>query len=396
MTISPLWHTYSIKEIPFLYASRLRAETSQYLKGLRVLNNTPLSPETMLKVDCLMQAGAEVVVTETKFIKPDSSRIARRWIKEFGVQYIPDHQDLLPLKHSFDFILDCSAELFGIIEPKLGFVELTGGGTPVFKQHAASMKVPALSIDDSQLKALETFFGTSDGFMRALEEQYPQGLQNLKIVIVGYGKVGHGVAYRLCSTNSAFKPAHLTAIDIDASALTTASKLAHTTILASDEIAVKKALLEADMIVTASGAPGVISRFANRTELAGKILINLSADDDYGDAFLPSDVLANKQPLNFTIENSTHVRYLDPSLYAHNLGIELILERQLTPGYHALPADIDKAILAQWQKCHQEETSPLKRFARIKVDPNLTQPTWEETPPTLLEQIESPLATLRV
>ena len=62
------WNHQELNTIPFL--SHLYEEWKQTkpLTGLKILHNIPFTLDTLCKVDCLMQAGADVTLTQTKFM----------------------------------------------------------------------------------------------------------------------------------------------------------------------------------------------------------------------------------------------------------------------------------------------------------------------------------------
>lgn len=352
MLLPTFWKTHKSSEIPFLLESRNHCIQHKPLKGVSILNNTPLSLETLIKVDCLIAAGANVTLTSTRFIKPNSENKTHNYIPYMSLRFIPKHEDLKPFKNDFDFVLDCGAELANIISPKKGIVELTGTGTSIFKEHIFNFNVPIISVDDSKTKKLETFFGTAEGFVRALEQFCPRDILDIHTVLFGYGKVGSGIVYGLSSYTK-----NITVIDKCDLSLEKANSSKLKAIHISHTNQIKQAVTKAGLIITAAGHPGLISTIFTKEELKGKMLANVSADDDFGKEIPEEDVLGKKQPLNFQLATPTLMRYLDPSFYAHNLCVELILKNTFHAGYHALPHEIDAQILQKWQKLHKEDIS---------------------------------------
>jgi len=352
MLLPAFWNIHPLADLPFLLNYRHYCEKEKFLQGVSVLNNTPLSLETLIKVDCLLAAGAAVTLTATRFIKPSTQCKTYDYIAAMNLRFIPDHADLEPFKNDFDFVLDCGAELFNTVHPKKGTVELTGSGTLVYKSQACALNVPIISVDDSKTKTLETFFGTAEGFVRALKQFSSVDLSNIKVVLFGYGKVGNGIIYGLSSYTSS-----ITVIDQSDVALQKAQHNKLKAFSIYDIKQVKKAVAQADLIITAAGAPGLISTIFKREELKGKLLANVSADDDFGSVVPAEDVLGKKQPLNFQLETPTLMRYLDPSFYAHNLCVELMIKDNFSVGYHPLPTHIDEEIIGKWEKLHGENTS---------------------------------------
>lgn len=64
-----IWSAEAVNSYPMLYALRSEWQKSQKLNGLRILHNIPNSFDTLLKVEYLLQAGANVTVTCMKAIR---------------------------------------------------------------------------------------------------------------------------------------------------------------------------------------------------------------------------------------------------------------------------------------------------------------------------------------
>ena len=58
--------------------------------------------------------------------------------------------------------------------------------------------------------------------------------------------------------------------------------------------------------------------------------------------------------MNFSLDEPTAFHYLDPVFYSHNLGVDLILSKQISHGYHAFPDDLAQGILHKWQGIYNE------------------------------------------
>jgi adenosylhomocysteinase len=76
------------------------------LKGVSLLNNTPLSLEILIKVDCLIAAGAKVTLTPTLFVKPHTANNTYNYISKMDLHFIFNHDNLNPFKNNFDFVFD--------------------------------------------------------------------------------------------------------------------------------------------------------------------------------------------------------------------------------------------------------------------------------------------------
>ena len=72
------------------------------------------------------------------------------------------------------------------------------------------MTTSIISIDESKVKLLEDYYGTADGFIRAIKENICADIKDKQFIIVGYGKIGKGIARRLNQGKAA-----ITAIDLN-------------------------------------------------------------------------------------------------------------------------------------------------------------------------------------
>jgi len=343
------WKHQDKSEVPFLLELRKRMKKEKPYKGLKILHNVPISLETACKVETLLLSGADVTIADNS-LAPATKFKTLHILKEAGISVLSKHKDVVD---DYDFCLDCGAEFVDIIKPRKGIVELTRTGALIYSKR--NLKIPVLSVDDSKLKSLETFFGTGDGFIRSFLMLTNEDIKNKNFVIFGFGKVGKGVVHFL-------KPytKNITVIDIDPKALMSAKKLNLQAINLKEEQKVKKAIKNSFAIASATGVKHVISKsfkLKDKRIFKGKYLANIGIDE-FGDMFADDEILYHKKwPINFALPDPTKMRYLDPSFYAHNIGPEIILSRKLQAGYHIFPDDIDNEILKQWQKHHKEDIS---------------------------------------
>jgi adenosylhomocysteinase len=340
--------TQKIQDIPFLSELRSFMKTNKPYQGLRILHNTPLSIETVCKLETLALSGAELTITGSISVHPSTRPLAIKLLRDTGIHLELDHQKLK--NQTYDFCLDVCAELYNLINVKLGYVELTQSGEQWLQQQ--KLNIPVLSINDSIIKKLETFYGTGEGFLRALRKLINSDLRMLKVLQFGFGKVGQGVAHFLQPHVS-----NITIVDISPQSLNLSRSKGLKSIDARNTNKVLNELKEASLIITATGIHGFVSKNYPRNLFDGKILANIGALDEFGELFLENEVLFNKQPINFSLQTPTLMRYLDPIFYAHTLGPNIILQYDLQPGYHSLPKKVDQEILNLWSHMHQEDLS---------------------------------------
>lgn len=335
---------YKTSEMPFLHKLKKDVFNTQPYKGLKILQNIPLTIEAVLKVEPLILGGADVTVSCIKLLPPVSQAIDILVDANIKVQIEHNFED------NFDICLDCCGELVNSgIHPKYGTVELTQTGKNIYKK--IPIDYPVICVDDSKLKYLETLFGTGDGFVRALIASTNTEIYNKKFIVFGYGKVGQGIINSLLKFTD-----NIVVIEKDEQLLKKILKKGLKAISYKERNTIKKELTDTYCIVTATGVKNLISNLFQftRTDLQGILLANMGAEDEFGDNFEEQHVLFNKKPLNFSLTEPTIMKYLDPILYAHNISVSLILSKKFLPGYNPFPETLATTILEQWCAFHRE------------------------------------------
>ena len=97
--------------------------------GLKILHNVPLYDNTLLKIEALLYAGADVTVSVPRNIPADPRTI--EFIRRLGLKFVPFPKKLT---ETFDVVLDCSGDYIQFVEPKLGIIELTGTGSEFYRK----------------------------------------------------------------------------------------------------------------------------------------------------------------------------------------------------------------------------------------------------------------------
>ncbi|KTC76038.1 adenosylhomocysteinase [Legionella birminghamensis] len=329
---------YQVSDLPFLSKARNGIQAEQPYRGLTILHNTPLTLATAFKIELLALGGAEVVTSCIEIVPPEQRAIELLQAARIPVQLEKQYAS------TFDFHLDCCAELIYLPPPRLGAVELTQTGSERYRTQA--LDYPLVSVDDSQLKVIETFFGTGNGFIRAIQELVGTAFHNQPIIVIGNGKVGRGIIHALSPYTS-----NITVIDCKPP-----QDSALGFINAADKHAVKAAIKQAYAVVTATGVQGLMSDYyqLEKADCGDALLINMGADDEFGRQFSNSDVVFDKRPFNFSLTEPTLFRYLDPIFFAHNHGINVILDKQAKAGYNPFPTTLAENIVREWQSIYQE------------------------------------------
>ena len=320
-------------------------------EGLSILQNIPLTLESVAKVQPLILGGADVTVRIFSLLPPNKEALV--FFNTLGIKVISGND----FPKQYDFNLDCCAELINISPPKIGAVELTQTGGCIYK--ASKFDYPIISVDDSPLKILETFFGTGDGFIRALLETRKEKLYNKKFVLFGYGKVGKGIVSALLKFTD-----DIVVIDIDKDARDSASHKGIKIIDGSSNELVKNAIKKSYCVVTATGVKDLLSNYYALTEndFGSSLLTNMGADDEYGNNFSDERVLFSKKTFNFCIDSPTAMRYLDPVFYAHNYSIDIILSNKVKNGYNPFPIESALQVLEDWAWTHEEDLPNWRKY----------------------------------
>lgn len=327
---------FSSAEMPFITRQLERVKKSTPYKGLNILHNIPFTKETILKLEVILAGGANLTVTSPSFMDADPELVAA--FKNAGGNFV----EIENIQGDFDIHLDCAAELLHRKPPKIGTVEITGTGTN--KYGSENTNFPVISVDMSVIKRLEGVLGTGEAFVRAFKKLTNNlNLANRHFMIFGYGKVGQGIAHYLKLEKS-----NITIVEANKDYILQAEKAGFFTISSCNKNEIERTASKMFCVVTATGRNNVISSNYNPDAFKRRYLANMGGDDEFGVGFLESEVLCNKKPINFFIENPTLLRYLDPVFYCHNLGIDILLYSNLSNGLHPFPAFIAEEIFQDW------------------------------------------------
>lgn len=311
---------YQLSDFPAVAAQIHAWRTTRPLAKLKILDATPIFRNTMTKYCALLAAGAEVTVTWSDKLPRDEKICAL--LPDFGIRVSPPGE----WAENFDLIADCAGFL-AALPAKYGHVELTRSGLYAY----ADAKYPVFSADSGRLKKLETILGTGDGFIRGMEKlSLPVAKQNL--LIFGGGKVGFGIAAKSIAAG-----AQVTVADPCEVLLPPGCQKLDP----ADTAATRKAIDRADIIVTVTGIAGALAPWAEYAAGSAAVLVSMSPEDEFG-SFMPAGrMLNNKKPLNFVLEEPTHLRYIDATFALNNLGLLKLTQQQLPPGI-SVPQNADE------------------------------------------------------
>lgn len=381
---SVLDEVYEKNEYPALVALQSEWSETRPFEGLRVLVATPIYRNTMTQYRALLAGGATLLVGFSGMNDGD----VVDFLKDWGVSVVTlaEMLDAESRGEFVDLVLDC-AGAFASLHPKIGFVELTRSGVQYYK----NAKKPVYVADSGIVKRIETSLGTGDGYFRALEKLGVGGdFEGKKLLVFGSGKVGSGIALqgvrRGCcvsvvtdlkrmqpgngaQSESAKNAANLENVENSAPQdFPTQSENAANSMPAGDfsavllqngvevvdchDYAAVASLIEkSDFVVTATGVKNALAAPELTKSLLSTqaVIANMGVEDEYGEAVPAERVLNEKGPLNFILEEPTHLKYIDTSLALHAALAELLVQEVATPvgavGLRFPPQELEQRLL---------------------------------------------------
>ncbi|WP_058498826.1 hypothetical protein [Legionella gratiana] len=336
------FQTYSKNEAPFMHQQLADWRATRPLLGLRILHHVPVVPNTLLKIACLLEAGADILVTNpSDFCQAHPKAVSS--LKEANISYVERPLSLIGEK--FDLYFDCGAQLYQFLgSPKIGAIELTGSGDHFYRNQ--NLDFPVISIDRTLTKQLETVFGCAESSHMALMKLTGIIPSETSWIIFGFGKIGRGVAY-FCSQNKI----PVVVVDVCEKQRVLAQNLGIKAINPKNGNELERALIDANIVITATGKKAILNDYPH-SWFSGKILANLGVYDEFGPHFSEDEVLNHKMPVNFVLEDPTPMKYIDPEFYIHNLASLMLLHEKLVNGVHEIPKDLDQSIIQRWCVYH--------------------------------------------
>jgi len=357
---SVLDDVYLKNEYPALAALEAEWTHTRPFDGLRVLVATPIYRNTMTEYRALVAGGANLLVGYSEFNDPDVVDFMREW----GVSVVTPAEMLEAESHGvfMDLILDC-AGTFASLHPKIGFVELTRSGVQYYK----NAQKPVYVADSGIVKRIETSLGTGDGYFRALEQlgfgrASENDFEGKRLLVFGSGKVGSGIALQgvrrgCCVTVVTDLNRLRSSVQTQNSENSMPAGDFSTMLLQNDvnvvdchECAeVASLIASSDFVVTATGIAGALAVPVIQQALlsTSAVLANMGVEDEYGAEIPAEKVLNAKGPLNFILEEPTHLKYIDTSLALHAALAERLVQEATTlgDGLHFPPQEIEQRLL---------------------------------------------------
>lgn len=326
LTNSPLIYKNLSEAVDTLYPESDRPCLSELIRegqatrpfsGLKILDASPVFRNTLVKYHALLTAGADLAIP----LIP-------------GLIYDPDVIELLRAHPSWsirlveakdldneqpDIILDC-AGILSSLRPRYGAIELTRSGA----RHYENAPYPVILADSGRVKLLETILGTGDGLLRALLHLGYRTWTNEPALVFGGGKVGLGIAYALHKAGAIVTLADLP--DRITSLSTNYPDFRFISVFDQAELA--QSALHSKLIVTATGRAQAMDGLLPAEDIIARtniLLANMGVEDEWGPTYPAERVLNGKMPLNFILEEPTHMRFIDATMALHNACINELI-----------------------------------------------------------------------
>lgn len=347
----PYFKRYPENDAPFMHLQLSDWMQKKPLQGLRVIHHVPLVANTMLKIACLLASGADVTVTNPDFMMPDKNAILT--LQKSGIRYVNNLSDLK--NETFDLYFDCGATLYQHLPaPTVGAIELTGSGDQYYRTQ--QLTFPVVSIDRTLTKQLETIFGCGESISDAILKLTGANATEQKFLIFGFGKIGRGLSY-FCIQNKV----PVVVVDPEYSARKAASSLNIPAISSDNQNELEKALVQCTCVVTATGKKSILNAYP-KNWFDNKILLNMGVYDEYGEQFSNAEVLNNKLPANFILEDPTPIKYMDAELYIHNIAALQLIQNSLPNAVSDFQKQDDQNIIEQWCRFHRVSKDDIRRW----------------------------------
>lgn len=354
----------------------VRRRLGTILDGRRVAVVVHLEAKTAFLATVLADAGAEVVVAGSN---PWSTRddvaaaLVARGIEVHSSRRSPMEvweNDLAAVARTApEYVIDDGAELTvrmardhrELFARLRGVSEETTTGVARLRalSDAGRLPFPAIAANDAACKHLfDNRYGTGQSTIQAVLQLTNLRLAGRRVVVVGYGWVGRGIA-----TYARALGARVIAVETDPirglEALTDGNDVAD----------LRTALGQADLVITATGGIRAIGAEHLDAISAGAVLANAghhdleidvpalreaaSAVDEVRPGVVryllgrrPVYVLSDGALVNIAGGLGHPVEIMDLSFSVQAMGLHTLITSELGPGVHELPAAVDRAIAA--------------------------------------------------
>lgn len=364
--------------MPLLKAIEKRLSQVGSVKGIRIGISLVLEPKTANLAIALKNAGADVSVFGASADGAKADVVAA--LQANGVKVFAasggEADDLVMaralLNTAPQILLDDGAyvirlahrEFPGLVTTMIGAAEETTSGVrPLLEMHrAGQLLLPVISVNDARLKhSFDNVFGTGQSCVMALLDVTNLQIAGRRVLVIGYGWVGRGVAQHCAALG-----AKVTVAELDPIKALQALHDGHSAMSVAD------AAPTAEVVFAATGIAGVVTPDHARAMPDGAILCTAGG----GDYELPMDylrslgaprmlrrdvaeyqtgsgnhvlVIADGHCINCAAAEGNPIEIMDLSLSLQASAAELLATTgaSMPPGLHRLPDAVEAALAAQ-------------------------------------------------
>lgn len=364
---------FAAASMPALRAATERVRAGGRLEGLRIGVALTLEPKTACLAEAIASLGAEVAVlgssNSTKQVVADA--LADRGIAVFAeAGASPDR--VLELKHAYidtrpHLIADDGAgiirrvhtERTDALEHLRGAAEETTSGVRPLRVMEAegALRIPCVAVNDARTKLLfDNVYGTGQSVVMAVLDTTGRGFGGRTVVVVGYGRVGGGIARAaaamgarvvvtevdpvaaLVAHHDGFRVAPLAEALPHAHLVITASGIGHS-LTADDLLHVKDGAVVA---VGGAGPPEFDPTIGPPVTWGDEVrpgLRELSVEGGPTVAVVSGGYCANT-----SAGEGNPIEIMDLSLALQLRALDHLAASDLPPGVHTLPKEIDDEV----------------------------------------------------
>jgi adenosylhomocysteinase len=258
---------------PILQSLGRFLQQGQVFSGKKIAWHCHLTSLTAATVQVLCEAGAIMLMSECNSNTSDAAAI--EYMRSLGAQiFLGQHSERRALEERPMLISDTGcvmiSEYLKLLDENrfepfvVAASEITSSGIQSLRQ-LKQLKLPVFNINDGQLKhSIENFHGVGDGVIDALMKSTGRLWAGRKAAVVGYGPVGAGVAAHLARAGAVLSivetdPVRKLKAHYDGYALCT----------------LEQAARSAELLVSATGSPGLIGKEVLQNCRDGIILMNV-------------------------------------------------------------------------------------------------------------------------
>jgi adenosylhomocysteinase len=264
-----VWHRY-VTPLTEHYSRQIaqgdyRGKRLAYWGHITLQNTIPM----ML---ALKQTGAEIVVGACNVDSTDdavAAYLVSKGIRVYGRQGMSrsEYQENLVIVRRFeaDYLCDMGGELcvayLDKTPPVKGALEATMSGLHLLKKH--KLPFPVFNWNDIPLKDLHNRFHVGDGVWPAFSQVTGMGLFGRRVLVIGCGPVGKGIAERARDLGAIV---HVTDLD--------PVRLLEALHLGCEVVSLEEGLARCQIMVTATGVEGALREEQLSQVKPGAILFN--------------------------------------------------------------------------------------------------------------------------